>query len=221
MSDRGRDRGRERERESESETEAETGNANAVGDSSAQDLEWLTLENGEEVVWADGPDRRTLVPAFLVGIPLSILLVGVFVILAGWLQVKNTDYVVTNRALYKKTGTFSRDVQRIDYDKVQNISYSQSALGNYFGYGSVDISTAGGSGVEMKFRSVRSPQQVQQRISERIKGTGPREDDTDRTKADVLDEILTELRGIREAVEGDGSRSSPADDLDADLRDHE
>lgn len=179
------------------------------------DLEWLSLDDDEEIVWAGGPDRRTLVPAFVVGIPLAIVLIGIVIIASEYLRVTNTHFVVTNRALYKKTGVLSRDVKRIEHEKVQDISYSQSALGTYFGYGTVEVSTAGGSGVEMAFNSVPDPKDLQQRISERIdRERGEAADD--RTKDDVLAEILTELRAIRAAVEGGSSDRSTRDDGPAD-----
>ncbi|WP_226005784.1 PH domain-containing protein [Natrinema salinisoli] len=171
------------------------------------DLEWLSLDDGEDVIWAGGPDRRTLIPAFAIGIPLSIVLIGLVIIASEYLRVTNTHYVVTTRALYKKTGVLSRDVKRIEHAKVQDISYSQSALGTHFGYGSVEVSTAGGSGVEMAFTSVPDPKAVQQRISERIKRERGESGD-ERTKDDVLEEILTELRAIRTAVEGSASARS-------------
>ncbi|PCR90675.1 PH domain-containing protein [Natrinema ejinorense] len=173
------------------------------------DLEWLSLDDDEEILWAGGPDRRTLVPAFVIGIPLTIVLIGLLIIASEYLRVTNTHYVVTTRALYKKTGVFSRDVKRIEHGKVQDISYSQSALGTHFGYGSVEISTAGGSGVEMSFDSVPDPRAIQQRIGERIKRE--RGDSADeRTKDEILEEILAELRAIRTAVEGGAAGRSDA-----------
>jgi uncharacterized membrane protein YdbT with pleckstrin-like domain len=65
---------------------------------------------------------------------------------------------VTTSALYRKTGVLSRNVQRIEFDKFQDTSYRQAFLWNEFGYGTVDVSTAGGTGVEMSFDSVRDPQ---------------------------------------------------------------
>ncbi|WP_306057211.1 PH domain-containing protein [Natronococcus wangiae] len=179
-----------------------------------RDLEWLSLDDGEEIVWADGPDRRTLIPAVAIGIPLSIVLIGVFIIVGEYLRVTNTHYVVTDSAVYKKTGVLSRDVKRIEHEKVQDISYSQSALGAYFGYGTVELTTAGGSGVEMAFKAVPDPRTVQQRISEQRK----RHRDADDTGAggDVLEEILAELRAIRAAVDGPVSDASTAPDSDAD-----
>ena len=180
------------------------------------DFEWLSLDEGEEIVWSGGPDKRTLVPTFLVGIPLSIVLVGVFIIVGAYLRVTNTDYVVTNRGLYRKTGVLSRNVQRIDFEKVQNISYNQTALGNYFGYGNVDVSTAGGAGVEMRFQAVPNPREVQGLISEHLE-RGPGADRTGgegsgRTKEDVLAEILEELRAIRTAVDESPAAISHTDE---------
>ncbi|SEQ48516.1 PH domain-containing protein [Natrinema salaciae] len=176
------------------------------------DLEWLSLDADEEILWAGGPDRRTLIPAFAIGIPLSIVLIGLVIVVSEYLRVTNTHYVVTTRALYKKTGVLSRDVKRIEHEKVQDISYSQTALGTHFGYGTVEVSTAGGSGVEMAFNSVPDPKDLQQRISERINRERGESAD-DRTKADVLEEILTELRAIRAAVE-DGPTGQPRDEGD-------
>ncbi|MFC4544496.1 PH domain-containing protein [Halosolutus amylolyticus] len=172
------------------------------------DLEWLSLEDDEEIVWASGPDRRTLVPAFVVGIPLSIVLIGIVIIAGEYLRVTNTHYVVTTQALYKKTGVVSRDVKRIEHGKVQDISYSQSAVGNYFGYGTVEVSTAGGSGVELSFKSVPDPRAVQGRISDLV-DRGGRGTSEEEPVDDVLAEILTELRAIREAVEESDVDATP------------
>ena len=180
----------------------------ASGDPALErDLEWLSLEDDEEIVWVGGPDRRTLLPTLAIGIPLSIVLIGILLIVGEYLRISNTVYVITDSAVYRKTGVLSRDVKRIDHEKVQDISYSQSALGSTLGYGSVELTTAGGAGVEMAFRSVPEPRTVQQRISEQV----GRHRDPGRGEGDVLEEILTELRAIRAAVEGSDDRGEMPD----------
>lgn len=187
----------------------------------ATEYDWLTLDDDETVVWSGQPHESSLAGALLVGLPLSLILIGIPIVVGAYLSVKNTDYVVTDAGLYKKTGVFSRDVQKIDFDKVQNISYSQGFFGQQFGYGNVDVSTAGGSGVEMQFRAVPDPKDVQEEINRQIKRTGRGGDGGDGpSKEAVLDEILRELRAIRTAVEesdgrsvgGDGSRRQPPAD---------
>jgi len=176
-----------------------------TAETDAESFDWLTLDDSETVVWADTPHELSLVPAFVVGIPLSFLLVGIPILVGSYLAYKNTNYVVTTSALYRKTGVLSRNVQRIEFGKVQDTSYRQSFLGAQFGYGTVDVSTAGGTGIEMSFTNVADPQSLQQRINERIRSDRTTGEGTDRDKAAVLDDIVTELRAIRAAVEGESA----------------
>ena len=83
------------------------------------DLEWLSLDDGEEIRWASTPHKYSLVPALIIGIPLSIVLIGIPILVASYFQYTNTNYVVTNRGLYSKRGILSRDVKQIGFDKVQ------------------------------------------------------------------------------------------------------
>ncbi|MDS0298772.1 PH domain-containing protein [Halogeometricum sp. S1BR25-6] len=167
------------------------------------ELDWLTLDDDEEVVWSDTPHPASIVPALVVGLPLSLVLVGIPIVASAYLSLRNTHYVVTTSGLYRKSGILSRDVQKVGFDKVQNTSYSQGILGSYVGFGNVDISTAGGSGIEMRFGSVENPREVAELVNRRVKrSTGTGEEDTD--KAAVLDEVVTELRAIRSLLEADG-----------------
>ncbi len=175
---------------------------------SEADLDWLTLEEGESVLWAGTPDKRTMIPTLLVGIPLSLVLIGIPMIIGGYLQIKNTNYVVTTQGVYAKKGILSRDVNRIDFEKIQNIAYSQGALGSSLGYGSVEISTAGSGGVEMKFRTIPDPQPVQELISGRLERRSGRGGEDDQPTDVVLEEIVTELRAIRTLLERATSKNT-------------
>lgn len=124
-------------------------------------FDWLSLDDNESVVWQGKPHESSLVPALVVGIPLSLVLVGIPIIVTAYLQRENTAYVVTTDALYRKSGVLSRSVQRVDFGKVQNTTYSQGFFGQQFGYGTVDISTAGGAGVELAFESIPESKRVQ------------------------------------------------------------
>lgn len=193
------------------------------GDLDPATLDWLTLDADESVVWAGKPHESSLIPALVVGVPLSLVLVGLLVIAGAYLNRENTQYVVTTDALYRKSGVLSRDVQRIDFGKVQNTSYSQGFFGSRFGYGNVDVSTAGGSGVEMRFQSVPDPRAVQERINERVKAArGERAREDEETAADVLDDVRDELRAIRRALEardGDANDGERAESVAADVSD--
>lgn len=168
------------------------------------ELEWLTLDDEEDVVWSDTPHPASIVPALIIGLPLSLVLVGVPIVVSAYLSLRNTHYVVTTSGLYRKSGILSRDVQKIGFDKVQNTSYSQGILGSYLGFGNVDVSTAGGSGVEMQFQSVENPREVAELVNRHVKrSVGSRDDAAD--KEAVLDEVVAELRAIRSLLEGESA----------------
>lgn len=190
----------------------------------AATYDWLTLDSDEEILWSGKPASEVMYGAYLIGIPLIPLLgLGLLIIASAYLTRENTDYVITDKSVYKKTGIFSRSVSEVEYEKVQNTSFSVGVVGRYFGYGDVDISTAGGSGVEMSLDGVSDPQDVQKRLSRRVKevqgGRGRRDGET---KPDVLEEILGELRAIRVAVEagdtgaGAAQREGTSDAADRD-----
>ena len=175
-----------------------------------ESYDWLTLDPDEEILWSGKPASETMYGAYLTGIPLILFFgLGLVIIVGAYLSRENTDYVITDKSVYKKTGIFSRSVSEVEYEKGQNTSFSVGVVGRYFDYGNVDISTAGGSGVEMSLRGVSSPQDVQKRLSRRVKEVQGSADVPDaETKGDVLEEILTELRAIRVAVEAGAERDS-------------
>lgn len=136
------------------------------------DHDWLTLDDTEEMLWSGNPRIQRI------------------------LGIKFTDYIVTTQAVYRKSGIFSRNVQKIGLDKIQNISFSQGLLGKEFGYGNVDISTAGGSGVEMRFLAVDNPKEVQELINKHI-----RRDEESGSGKSTMEKILDEMKKVRESVE--------------------
>lgn len=175
-------------------------------------FEWLTLDEDEELLWGDTPHRLSLMLSVAVGIPLCLVLIGIPIVISSYLHHTNTNYVITTTAVYKKTGIFSRSVQRVEFDKVQNTSYQQSMIGSYFGYGTVEIATAGTDGVEMRFRNVEAPRERQTSINER---SAESQNGTNGEDAEaVLDEILTELRAIRQAIDEPTDSASESEQLD-------
>lgn len=101
--------------------------------------------------------------------------------------------MVSNKSLYRKKGILSRRVKKIDFDKVQNISFNQGILGTYFGYGNIEISTAGSSGVEMEFINIENPKDIQDRINKEINKKTKLEKETEQNKKSQ-EEILVEIR---------------------------
>lgn len=160
----------------------------------SQELDWINLDEGEEVLWEGEPRMKSIIPALIIGIPTSIIGIGLLIIIGAYLQIKNTSFVVTDQGLYKKQGVISRSVQKIGFDKVQNISFSQGIFGTQFDYGNIEISTAGGSGVEMRFNSINNPREVEKIINKHLQKE--RKDTETREGEDPVVEELKEIKGL-------------------------
>ncbi len=164
------------------------------------DFDWLSLEEDEEVIWEGEPKMNSIIPAIIIGIMLiPIAGLGLFIIAGAYLHIKNTDFLVTSDGVYKKTGIISRRVKKIGFSKIQDISFNQGVFGRKYNYGNVDISTAGGQQVDMRFNSVESPKEVQEIINKRIRSD--KEDKEDLSEIEILKTILEEVKSIRKEIE--------------------
>ncbi len=166
----------------------------------ADKFDWFQQDSNEEVLWKGTPKLNSIYPT--VGLGILLLPVGglgLLLIIGSYLYIKNVEFVVSSKALYKKTGILSRKVQKVKFPNIQDTSYGQSFFGRYFGYGNVNISTAGSGGIELKFNAVEDPEKLQSIINQRI------EDETQSVKSEQSgtgdSEVLTELRKIREQLE--------------------
>lgn len=160
-------------------------------------IDWVNLDDDEEVLWQGQPRVKSILPAVVIGVPLIAAFgFGLLIIAGAYLSVKNTYFVVTDQGLYRKSGVLSRNVQKIGFDKVQNISFSQGVFGSYFDYGNIEISTAGGQGVEMRFNSIDNPREVEKIVNNHLqKEKGPS------TQESSDGDQLQELREIRKLLE--------------------
>ena len=177
-------------------------------------FDWITFEDDESVLWKGKPHRYSLIPAFLIGIPLAILVIGLLIIAWAWIDRENTTYVITNKAVYRKRGAISRDVKRVSFEKIQNTSLKQGIFGTYFEYGNVEISTAGSEGAEVTFRAVAEPRSVQQQVNGRLEKVRTESEDVrahhsadDEEITILLRDILAEVKAIRESVTSDDSKT--------------
>ncbi len=169
---------------------------------SDQNIDWFNRDTDEKVLWTGKPHRNSLYPAFAIGILfIPVFGIGLLIMAFAYLNRENTDYLVTSQGVYKKTGIISRRVKKINFDKIQDTSYTQGYFGRVFEYGNVDISTAGGSQVEMRFRSVPEPKDVQETLGERIKSDSDSERSESASEKQLLNAILSELKEINQKIE--------------------
>ncbi|WP_207589688.1 PH domain-containing protein [Halomontanus rarus] len=183
----------------------------------AEQFSWLSLDADEEVVWSGRPRLHVVlwlavpalsIPALMVVVWPRLLsaLVGVSawaaVTALGYVYVTNIDYVVSTKYVYSKRGVLGRAVTQIGLHNIQDTTLSQGIFGTHSDYGTVSFSTAGGEGAALAFSLVDDPSTVKSAVDRQVssvrKGTTDRRE---RSKAEGVDDLLSELRATREAAQ--------------------
>jgi uncharacterized membrane protein YdbT with pleckstrin-like domain len=123
---------------------------------------------GSGAVAAVDPPTLSAVPLGLVGVGLAVVLLGVVLGVVTYLRFRAIEYLITTSELYRKRGLFSRSVRNLRLERVQDSGFRQGAVQRLLGYGTVHVSTAGGGGVELRFRDVPDPEAVNGRITRQL-----------------------------------------------------
>lgn len=185
--------------------------------------DWLALEPGEEVRWADSPRLQTVLPWVAVGLVVAAVPLGLATTAVGtslpvpvwpaaalglvppllaFVWLRNVEFVVTTRRCYRKRGVLSRDVLAVGFETVQNSAYEQGILGSAFGYGTVTVDTAGAEGAELRFWRIDDPQSVQRLVLDRRDAFRDAHDGTGVPgSVEQWEAVLEEVRRLRRAAE--------------------
>lgn len=151
----------------------------------------LKLGPGEQIVFEGRPSWRAILGFYVKGVVIvgvlvalvvlygetigdgtsssaaAIVLIGgaAIVALVGFLRRAATRYTITNRRLHVKRGIVSRDVQEARIERVQDVSYTQSAWQRLLQIGDVDFDTAANDpDGDLAFAGVSQPERVVDRV---------------------------------------------------------
>ena len=107
-------------------------------------------------------------PVLAVSVPVIIgvgALAGLAVLwfLVRWLRWSNEHFVVTSERLIHRKGVVAKSGMEVPLERVNNISFNQTAMERMMGSGDLMIESGGESG-QQHFRDIPRPGQVQQKI---------------------------------------------------------
>jgi len=144
------------------------------------------------------------------GAALLLALPAVAAVAWAYLRTTNVEYVLTERNLYRKAGVLSTHVSRIDLSTVQRTSLTKTVWGTLFHYGTIEISTAGSEGADLRLTDLDDPGPVRgeirrltgRRQSERGVGARTATATAAATPIDAAtaDALLDDVRALREAA---------------------
>ncbi|WP_436925666.1 PH domain-containing protein [Halosimplex amylolyticum] len=126
----------------------------------------------------------------------------------AYLRVEHTDYVLTNRRIYRKAGVFSETVTSVGVDRVQNTTLHKDVTGNVFDYGTVSISTAGSGGADLSITDLTDPETFRDRLQEQVRAAEAARGEerssaaeTGELDGEAMAALLTEARRLRAVAE--------------------
>jgi uncharacterized membrane protein YdbT with pleckstrin-like domain len=186
------------------------------------DTDDLLLDPSEELLWSGSPRLSAAVPASVGGLALVLVgaallgglagdsfeleLVSAGVVLLGLavpaytvIDLRRTTYAVSDRALYARSGVLSRQVRRMGLDRVQNSAWRHSVTGGIFGYGTVNIESAGGESA-VRFVRIEDPREVRALVDRRVALAA----DSIPGTVEQWETVLAEVRALRRAVDARG-----------------
>lgn len=160
-----------------------------------ENREWLSLTDGEEIVWMGQPRLWRIGPAVIksvfwiivfvavalvgprfappaipgiavTGIGLALALASLEPGVTAYLRTANVHYVLTTRNVYEKDGVWSTNVTRIAVADVQAVQLRKDVWGNVFDYGSVEVSTAGSNGADVVFTDLERPETFRRELQQ-------------------------------------------------------
>lgn len=91
----------------------------------------------------------------LIGLVLLVVVIGLFFLVAAWINVRSTEIAITNRRVIAKFGFIKRHTVEINLDKVESLRVEQGVMGRFLNFGTIFI---GGTGHAMApIRDIADP----------------------------------------------------------------
>lgn len=102
----------------------------------------------------------------LVVIILCIALVGFAIYFVEWLRVRATRLIITTRRTTLKKGILEKATNEVLHADIRNVRVTQGFVDRLLGIGTIELSSAGQSDVEIAVKGLPDPQQIADLIRE-------------------------------------------------------
>lgn len=109
---------------------------------------------------------RTNPIVFLLSVALVFVGVGILILVIWWLICKSTRMEVTTKRTIVTTGLLARATNEVRHSDVRNIRVNQTFLQRILGCGTIAISSAGQSEMEILVTGIPDPQEIAETIRE-------------------------------------------------------
>ena len=103
---------------------------------------------------------------FILTCILSLVVVGLIIFLVWWLKCKGTKLTVTSDRTRLRKGILSKSITEVWHKDIRNVQLNQTFFQRIFDVGTIGISSAGQSGVEISVAGIPDPDGVKELIDQ-------------------------------------------------------
>lgn len=130
------------------------------------------LHKGEKIKKEISPHPLVNTIHYIIGGILILSIAGAiigipWIILAELIRRGNKYYITNKRVIHEYT-FLSRKISSTNFNKIQDIHFTQGILQRLFKLGTIHINTAGTNLIEIKFKGVKYPWKIKKLIEEQI-----------------------------------------------------
>ena len=145
-----------------------------LGGGGSESTEGSATEGGAAAEGATAASTEAASNGLAIGSPwlwylcLALLAVSAFLLVVALIQRLGTRYTLTHDGFVRERhGLLTRKTAELHVSDIRLVNLHQNVWQRIFGIGSIDISSAGHSGVEVRFVGVPDAEQVKERILDR------------------------------------------------------
>jgi uncharacterized membrane protein YdbT with pleckstrin-like domain len=116
----------------------------------------------EEILLEINPAMFRNNPLGFIACVLLVAAAGLGLVILGiwWALTKADELTISNKRTVQRVGLFSKRTSEVLHRDVRNIEINQTFFQRICGVGSIGISSAGQSGIEIQFKGVEDPEGV-------------------------------------------------------------
>ena len=109
-----------------------------------------SLIEGEKLIHRARVSWWSQAGLIVLGVVLLIVVIGLFFLMAAWINVRSTEIAITSKRVIAKFGFIKRDTVEINLDKVEALRVEQGFFGRMLNFGTIFMTGAGTSVAPMR-----------------------------------------------------------------------
>ena len=122
------------------------------------------MNNEETTIMEFGPSAKGFIGKIILGIILSPVIIGLFMLLGVYVTVKSTRYKLTNQRFFVQTGLISKRVEELELFRIKDVSMKQGIIQRLMGVGNVTVLSTDDSTPVVHVLGVSKPEKIKEEI---------------------------------------------------------